>query len=211
MPAVPLQRSDGFAKVAIVGIAVSMVSSVATIVAALIRRGELVRLRDGEFVSDARLQEVDDIVAAAAGFNLLGYVVGAACFIPWFHRAYKNLAALGRNRHKAGWAIGGWFVPFLNLVRPYQIAKELALGGDQTPKKNPTNLLPTWWALVIVSGLVGRFLFRAETETVEDFIRFDTVSAISDVVWIVAGICLIVLIRRIVASQAAFFTASPFQ
>lgn len=49
-------------------------------------------------------------------------------FLVWFWLAYRNLDALDlRRRYGTGWAIGGWFVPFLNLARPKQVAAVLAL------------------------------------------------------------------------------------
>jgi hypothetical protein len=170
-----------------------MAASVISIGAALARRRALVRVRDGQFVSDHRLEQVDDWVRVAA-------VIGAACFIPWFHRAYKNLSTWHATRFGSGWAIGGWFVPFLNLVRPYQIAKELASysGPKETP---PTNALPLWWALVIIGAVGNRFIFSYNPKSVDQFITFDTVSPIVDATWIVAGICLLVVVRKVTKSQ----------
>jgi hypothetical protein len=186
--------------VATIGIGVSIAASAFSIVAALARRRELVRVRDGEFVSDARLSQVDDLVHAAATVVLLGLIAGAACFIPWFHRAYKNLMTWHATRFRSGWAIGAWFVPFLNLVRPYQIAKELASNSGPKPT-SPTNALPLWWALVIIGAVGNRFMFSYNPDTVDKFITFDTISPIVDAVWIAAGGCLIVVIRKVTKAQ----------
>jgi hypothetical protein len=196
----PVEPLAAHATIATIGIAVSMAASVISIGAALARRRELVRVRDGQFVSDHRLEQVDDWVRVAAVIVLLGLVAGAACFIPWFHRAYKNLSTWHATRFRSGWAIGGWFVPFLNLVRPYQIAKELASysGPSETA---PTNALPLWWALVIIGGIGNRFIFSYNPKTVDQFITFDTVSPIVDAIWIVSGICLLVVVRKVTKAQ----------
>jgi hypothetical protein len=202
-PPIVRQRAEPLAAratAATIGIAVSITASVISIGAALARRRELVRVRDGELVSDHRLEQADDWVHGAAVIALLGLVAGAACFIPWFHRAYKNLTTWHATRFKSGWAIGGWFVPFLNLVRPYQIAKELATLSGPKPTK-ATNALPLWWGMVIVSAVGNRFIFSYDPETVDEFITFDTVSPIVDAIWIVAGICLIVVVRKVTKAQ----------
>ena len=190
----------GRAKVAIIGISVSIAASVVGIAASLARRQELVRLRDGEFVSESRLAQLDDWVQGSGVLAILGVITGAACFLPWFHRAYKNLAAMHKTKHKVGWAIGSWFVPFLNLFRPYQIAKEIAGLSGRTPMSQ-TNSLPLWWALLIVSGIGNRFLITMDTDSIDDYIRFDTFGAILELVWIASGACLIVFIRRVVRAQ----------
>jgi hypothetical protein len=190
----------GRAMVATTGIAVSIAASAVSIAAALARRRELVRVRDGQFVSDHRLEQVDDWVRAAAVIVLLGLIAGAACFIPWFHRAYKNLSTWHATRFRSGWAIGGWFVPFLNLVRPYQIAKELASFSGPS-ERTPTNALPVWWALVIIGAVGNRFIFSYDPQTVDQFVTFDTVNPIIDAIWIIAGICLIVVVRTVTKAQ----------
>ena len=47
----------------------------------------------------------------------------AVSFLAWIYRAHKNLRALGATdlKYSPGWAIGGFFIPFLNIVRPYQV------------------------------------------------------------------------------------------
>ncbi len=44
----------------------------------------------------------------------------------WFRRAYFNLhQKVSYLSHSEGWAAGSWFVPIVNLYRPYQIMKEI--------------------------------------------------------------------------------------
>jgi hypothetical protein len=64
-----------------------------------------------------------------------------------------------------------------------------------------TNSLPLWWGLLLVSGIGNRFLITMDTNTIDDYIRFDTIGAILEVVWIASGVCLIVFIRRVVRAQ----------
>jgi|GEM_PF-1955869 len=51
----------------------------------------------------------------------------AVSFLAWIYRAHKNLKALGATdlKYSPGWAIGGFFIPFLNIVRPYQVVSEI--------------------------------------------------------------------------------------
>jgi Domain of unknown function (DUF4328) len=67
-------------------------------------------------------------------------------------------------RWREGWAIGAWFVPFLNLVRPKAIADDVWRGSD--PQRQPRNYLPedtsvpwyfhVWWALFIIDWIFSR-------------------------------------------------------
>ena len=192
---------DGKAKVATIGISVAMATGVLLVVAQLLRRRELVRYRDGELVSRQRIDQVDQWVHNAAIIFLLGVVVGGACFIPWFHRAYKNVASWHTTRLSTGWAIGGWFLPFANLVVPYLVAKDLATNSGNM-KTSPSNYLPAWWACVVI-GALGQYGMRGELESVDDYIRFDTVGPIFAAIWITGGACLIALTREITRTQHA--------
>ena len=59
-------------------------------------------------------------------------LVCVGLLIAWTHRLYRNLEPLGFRelRFGSGWAVGGWFVPFLNLVRPKQIVNDIWRAGD---------------------------------------------------------------------------------
>src|SRR5262249_13965466 len=82
----------------------------------------------------SRARSADSSVSAFAGITLLLTIAIIVVFIVWFHRAAKNNVALGRRRarYSPGWAIGGWFIPFANLVIPAQIAQDLWRGSDST-------------------------------------------------------------------------------
>jgi hypothetical protein len=93
-------------------------------------------------------------VATATGEALRWTLLAAAvAFVAWFHRAYHNLHALGhRPRHAAGWAIGSWFVPLLQFVRPLQIARELwCATGAQAAASH--GRVAGWW----MATLLGAF------------------------------------------------------
>lgn len=192
--------------IAIVGVTASMIAAGYDITTALDRRGLLLEYDRGAPVSRDRLVALDDAVQRAAVLSLIGYAIGIVCFLPWFHRAYKNLAAMRRNSHGTGWAIGGWFVPFLNLVRPFQIMNELTSGSGRDRTRPASRLAGWWWGAMILGNVIDRGLFRIEPETFSGFARQDLFSAISDGLWIVTGILVIRLILGITRAQDAWFT-----
>jgi Domain of unknown function (DUF4328) len=60
-----------------------------------------------------------------SNFGLFIFISTLIMFLLWLHRAYINLPSLGvpYPDFSSGWVIGSWFVPLLNLFRPYQIVK----------------------------------------------------------------------------------------
>jgi len=100
----------------------------------------------------------------------------AVLFVVWIWRSYRNLEVLSRwtPRHGSGWAIGSWFTPFLNLVRPYQIVRETwwvsanpDLADDAPSGYTPPGsaLLGLWWAAWLVSNFCGQASFRLSLRT----------------------------------------------
>lgn len=97
------------------------------------------------------------------------YIVSGIVFIQWFRRAYFNLHLRSNLlSYTDGWAAGSWFVPFLNLYRPYQMMKELYVEtariftkkGLSEGATSSTKFLGWWWALWIINNMVAQFEFR---------------------------------------------------
>ncbi|HKP70301.1 MAG TPA: DUF4328 domain-containing protein, partial [Pyrinomonadaceae bacterium] len=87
-------------------------------------------------------------------------------FLIWLYRAHANLDALGaRNlEFTPGWAVGWWFIPFANLVKPYQAVREVWYESDPDADPNDKVFLtaslrtaPTymgvWWAMWLISNI----------------------------------------------------------
>jgi hypothetical protein len=136
-------------------------------------------------------------------------VVAAVGFLVWFHRAYKNLKLMGRNQLGTGWAIGGWFVPFLNLVRPYQIMRELVTSSAPARRVDVGPLVGVWWATLIIDSLVQRVLSATEPDSIDGLVTRVSFGVATDALWIVAGIVLMVLIVRVSRAQDSWFTHAP--
>jgi Domain of unknown function (DUF4328) len=90
---------------------------------------------------------------------LVGFVGSAVAVPMWMHRAYRNLPALRAQalRWSPGWAAGGWFIPFANLVIPFQVMRELwhhsggcrsrrgrGRGGRRTSRAARWHTRPSW-------------------------------------------------------------------
>jgi hypothetical protein len=89
----------------------------------------------------------------------------------WMYRAHANLRALGVRDldYTSGWAAGAWFVPFLNLVRPFRIMKEIWKGSEGTyedPARWKLAPVPSfigwWWATWLISNFASNMSFRMD-------------------------------------------------
>src|SRR3954469_21689020 len=89
--------------------------------------------------------------------NLFGFVLAGIFFFIWLNRAHKNLSAL-RAEHlefSSGWAVGWWFVPFANLVKPFQVVREIWCESDPDTEGGPSFLSSSSHAGPTYIGLWG--------------------------------------------------------
>ena len=82
----------------------------------------------------------------------------------WIYRASANAHALSDEMTiTPGWAVGWYFVPFMNLVRPYQAMREIWLAshfrGNWHGEPAPA-ILGWWWGLWIVTNILANISFR---------------------------------------------------
>lgn len=93
---------------------------------------------------------------------LLGALI-AFCF--WLYRASQNLHALGvpELRFSPRMAVGWFFIPLMNLFRPYQVMVELWKASSATAdtdwRKQPVPALVGWWWVLLTLGNLNYWVF----------------------------------------------------
>jgi len=211
-----LRPLEGRARWAVIGLVAVIVSDVVATWSDWLEIDLMNRVLDGDDVSLDELESNDDRQAIVGILQLLALVASAFFFIRWFHAAYANLRALGQPnlRFGTGWAIGAWFVPFLNLWRPKQIANDIWRGSDpEAPSFHSSAwkdagiplLLGFWWGAWIVTNILGNAVGRAwfDTGTAENIRAAARLDLISSVIDIGAAVLAVVVVRRLTARQAA--------
>lgn len=153
----------------------------------------------------------DNRETAIALLQLLALTVGGVFFIRWFLDAYRNVNALGGTRdHTEKWAGWAWFVPFLNLWRPKQIANEIWRASDpELPNEVPSTTSPVWGALTLwwlfwlasnfVSNVATRLAFNGGAA--KSLHNSTAAYLVGDSIDIVAAVLAIVVIQSITERQ----------
>jgi hypothetical protein len=138
----------------------------------------LKRIEAGNF--DMREIDANDTRQSIVGIVMILLYIGVAIvFIQWFRRAYYNLHQLSTNlSFSEGWAAGAWFVPIMNLGRPFNIMKEMMsvsenmLTQANLVRKNSSRRrsVGIWWtlwiAISILSDVNARIQVKSENITV---------------------------------------------
>jgi hypothetical protein len=160
------------------------------------------------------------LYVVVALLQLFIFTATVVAFLLWLHRAYGNLPALGAMALDTtpGWAAGYFFIPIVNLFKPFQVVKEIwhestpggetreGFGGVSVRSKTPA-LVGWWWAFWIIANVAGRASDRAVVmaETIESMVLASWVSIASEALFVVAAALAILVVKRIDEMQEAKF------
>lgn len=160
------------------------------------------------FLGPVLTTDLDTLAVGYAGYAAIGlsvfglWLITAVLFITWLWRARKNLdpsPCLG-----AGWAIGGWFIPFANFVIPFRVVREVATESVHAGWVGPT--VGFWWAALLVDNVLSRIAPEApdtaDLEAHAEWFATDAIfGSISTVLVLVAGGCLTAIVLRVSREQ----------
>lgn len=164
---------------------------------------------DGEMITMDTANASDGAQRIIAIVYLLVYITSAIFFIRWFRRAYYNLGLKAQYLNDTdGWAAGAWFVPIVNLYKPYQMMKEMYVetigllqrhNGNETPKQK-TASIGWWWTLWIMNGILSQIYFRmmVNADDIDSYIY----STIVDMMGNVTGIILAFITIKMIGDYA---------
>jgi hypothetical protein len=111
--------------------------------------------------------------------EILARVATIVVFLMWLYRAYSNLSPLKVRdlEFTPGWAVGWWFIPFANLIKPYQAVSETwresdpdydpDLGYLTSSVENPW-VFPIWWGTFIIGNVISRIADKAGGDEISD-------------------------------------------
>jgi F0F1-type ATP synthase assembly protein I len=191
MPATP-PKLDRLATAVVVALGATAALDLWSITTQLHRASLLSKFRnDINSVSLGTMSAADHQVSASAIVGGLATLVTGILFIVWLHRIVRRLVVVrpGVVRHSPGWAIGAWFVPFLNLVRPKQIVDDCWRATVPTDDwdKEPPMWFHVWWALWLATNFMSYVSFRWPSDTASQLATGDRIGAVADAVDIVAA------------------------
>jgi hypothetical protein len=177
-------------------------------------------------VSVQDVSDADSQVSGFGGFLSLCLIATMVLWIIWQFRHAKNAEALRGNYGLApGWAIGGWFVPIAWWVLPqlqlFQAAKasdpDLPAGQPAASGRAPGSVTAWWvsfdlawilfWSASVLRPSKNDFDFDLDR-----FVRADRVQGFACLLWIVAAVIAILMVRALSDRQMrAAASAAPYQ
>ena len=138
------------------------------------------------------------------------FIASAVSFLVWFYRAYLNLSFLRAPEllTTPGWAVGVWFIPILNLFRPYQATREIAVysgpnykGGASATDIGAPDLVKIWWGLWIITLFLSRFAKQLAKNDNVEMMTMCGIDAMLAVFVISTGAMAVLIVRQITSDQ----------
>lgn len=169
----------------------------------------LERIYNDDFFTYEEAEFNDKRQLIISTIQFLFYLFSMGFFIRWFYYGYKKLHEIDNMflLYKPKMAIWGFFIPFINLVRPYKIAKEILTNNKTLIEKKDEEykfdskdyIVVTWWTIEIISNIYGNIVFRMSlrAEEIDELILNSKMIILSDFLNIVAAIVTIYLIKHI--------------
>lgn len=171
---------------------------------------DVVQLGFGDKLKGDEPDVASALVVFAVAMAFLGALVAGAVFFGiWVHRAAKNLRGLGRSgmQFSPGGCVGWFYVPFVNLVRPFKAVSELWRASDGSPEADgaswsmmgsSTSLLGLWWGTWLVGNIVSNISGR-----VDDPATSGGIGLLGSGLLLVAAVACILIMRGVSSRQAA--------
>jgi hypothetical protein len=138
-------------------------------------------------------------------FEFVIYWATVVFFLVWLYRAYNNLRAFDPDRpneYSTGWALGSFFIPFVNLIIPYRAIKETWQKSGPSDEAllsapSPPAWFSIWWMFWLLSSMAGNLSLRLSLdENVSERIA-TMVSMVAGALSIVAAVFAYVVVNAI--------------
>jgi hypothetical protein len=128
----------------------------------------LVLLREiamGGPVERESLVTSDAVILVLSRVSVVLWLASAVAFLVWLHRASSNLRAFRSEpalEFTPGQAVGSFFIPFVNLFRPYAVLREVWRASDASVAAESYSsvavsrgswLVVAWWLLFLGRNL----------------------------------------------------------
>ena len=161
----------------------------------------------GESATWANLETVDLVSSVVGGAYSLAYLVCVVIVGRWIYRVNQNAWQISDGMTVSpGWNVGFFFIPILNLFRPFRGVREAwqASHSPGDPESVPVPaLMRLWWAAWLITGVLGQLSFRLgmRAETLDDFLAIGQIDAVGMVFDLIAGMTLLWIVGNLTAVQ----------
>jgi hypothetical protein len=191
-------------------------STLASWLALGVHLAHLIELRNqlsGSGGDAERLSTIAATLRVAQGIQLAVFAITALLFLAWLFRLRINVRALGVRKLEFArvWTALGFFVPILNVVRPYQVIAEVWRASDpavidpfEWKSVEAPQLLALWWGTFVIAVTLELAAFGLHLTAGVPAFESVVASSVAIVADLAAAVCASVgffLVNRLCATQ----------
>lgn len=188
------------------GLAGFILLSVGAVVSELLQIQMLVSFEDGSYATPGALNDAtvtnDARQRVARLARLAAHARSGILILVWIWRANRNAHALGAAgmRFTPAWAVGWFFIPLANLVKPFDVMREIWRARDRPgdwQRHQAPAVIGWWWLFLLVAIIAGNVAPRLA-------LRATSLEALIDATWVtvtpdIAGILASAVLLRIIS------------
>ena len=169
----------------------------------MIQNGSGLRIVDDARAGMLTAKEATNFNRSSVFVGLMYLAAVGACaiaFLGWLSRSVDNVPALGGGRPSVTprWSIGWWFIPFVNLVKPYQIVRDVHDRMGIGPSSGGGSLLLAWWVSSILGNAIGTFAWRLpEPKNLDALAFLYSIKGTADALTFLGAVLAIFVVLRI--------------
>jgi len=200
------------ARTAIIMIWVVMALDAAILISSFLEYQLLSSWQAGAEISEDAAEANDTRQMIIALLRTVAFIVSAVTFIQWFRRAYFNLGKRAANlKESEGMAAGAWFIPIINLFKPYRIMVELhertvELVAHMLPdpdRARSKDHITVWWVFWVASNILGQVVFRVskDASTIDELANSSIISMVDAALSVPLAILAVNVVRRYAALE----------
>jgi hypothetical protein len=147
----------------------------------------ITQIKVGATLEDRQFSEEAYLITIAA--HLILFCLGGIAFLMWLHRTYSNAQMLGSTNSSPGMVTFSFFIPFVQLVRPYQGIQEIWRNSETRPGVAPKNsaLILAWWLSFLAWESIFFFILDKMPEETLPSLNWWTGALIGDLFGAIAG------------------------
>ena len=204
----PFKSGDSLAQWVVIFLWLNVAISLIAILSDYAEIRLLSRVIEGQFVTVEEADTNDSRQLIVGLAQMIIFIATAILFSMWLYRVSYNLSPLGirSRKHTPGWTVAYFYIPIINLYRPYQAIKEIWQASN--PETDLTNsnwqqtstsyILGLWWTLWAAGLLFTRIANRTQrAESLSSMVSSDWMSIISGILITLAAVLALLVVRRI--------------
>ncbi|MET7567965.1 DUF4328 domain-containing protein [Streptomyces sp. NPDC005492] len=174
--------------------------------------GDLMDGAGGRAVT-GRLDDAESLNSLAGGVQSGALIACMIVYLTWFVRVRANAGLFDPSEQsmKPWWAIGGWFVPLVNLFYPRRITVEIWKSSSPLGTHRSQWPVNVWWTLWLLSLLSDRLGFTdyGKADAPDEIHAAAYQLVISDAIDIAAAGLAILVVLRLTRMQHEKALAGP--